>query len=166
MPRPCSSLHSAVYQYLSRFVTNTSAQMATSTPSDHLESFNRLHFADSPFLLATLGLGVVLVLWYRVKSLRQKIHEARSTGLPYRVLPFHMLSVPWALSRRCLLPLLDCLPETWTEGWLPFVNPPLTYGIIAKMVFLDFSFSNGDGSMAMDRFEKWEVIHSWLFRQL
>lgn len=70
----------------------------------------------APLFLALLGLGVVLFLWYRVKALRQNIDKAKSSGLPYRILPFHILSFPWALSRRFLLPLLDGLSAQVVDG--------------------------------------------------
>ena len=77
---------------------------------------------------SSVGLGIGLVfLGYYGFCLAQNIQRAKSTQLPYTILPFHMLSIPWALTRRLLLPLLDCLPDQWTAGWVPFVRPCYVY---------------------------------------
>ncbi|EHA18942.1 hypothetical protein ASPNIDRAFT_54126 [Aspergillus niger ATCC 1015] len=49
------------------------------------------------------------------------VREARSTGLPYVILPCSLLGAPWLLSQPVVLPLLKALPRTWTSKWLPLL---------------------------------------------
>ncbi|MCJ1245731.1 hypothetical protein MMC30_002935 [Trapelia coarctata] len=67
-----------------------------------------------------MSLGT-LFLWFQIQGLRRNIAKAKSSGFEYVVLPFHMLSIPWALTRHILLPLLDWLPTSWTEQWVPLL---------------------------------------------
>lgn len=65
--------------------------------------------------------GFVLYCYFQLQILHGNITKAKISGFKYVVLPFHMLSVPWALTRSLLLPVLDRLPENWTRGWVPYV---------------------------------------------
>lgn len=53
-----------------------------------------------------------------VQGLRRNIAVARSTGLRYVIVPFHITSVPWMLLQPIVLPILDRLPASWTRQWL------------------------------------------------
>ena len=80
-----------------------------------------------PTLAVTAISAFLLYVWLQVRGLQNNIAKAKSTGFKYVVLPFHMLSIPWALTRRILLPLLDCLPSGWTEAWIPYVCSELPF---------------------------------------
>ncbi|MCJ1344328.1 hypothetical protein MMC31_002531 [Peltigera leucophlebia] len=77
---------------------------------------------SSGLLIVTLILAVALLLYFRVQQFWRNIEEAKSSGLKYVVLPFFIFSTPWAIIHAVFLPLLDRLPERWTESWLPLLT--------------------------------------------
>lgn len=113
---------------------------------------------------AWVGLAVALLFCYFGRSLRRNIRKAESSGVPYVIFPFHILSVPWAIVRRFILPLLDRLPGEWTAGWIPFVGVCFVYRRKADMFCLDSLSSNAHGSMAMGHFRRLAPIPSRLCR--
>lgn len=75
----------------------------------------------SNLAIATVAFTFVstLFLYSFLQGLYRNIAEAKSSGFKYVVVPFFFLSAPWAIAQPFLLPLLDRLPKTWTESWLP-----------------------------------------------
>ncbi|KAJ5636928.1 uncharacterized protein N7484_010241 [Penicillium longicatenatum] len=74
-----------------------------------------------------LSLGVLiplgLFIWtaWCLVSLVVNVFRARKTGLAYVIVPCSFLGAPWLLTQPLLLPLLNSLPQTWTENWLPLL---------------------------------------------
>ena len=69
--------------------------------------------------LALLGAIIFIPLCLQIQGLRHNIREAKASGFEYLVFPFFVLSTPWILLQPFLVPLLDLLPRTWTQRWLP-----------------------------------------------
>ena len=68
--------------------------------------------------VAVLTTALVFV-YFQAQKLKQNVAAARSSGFRYVILPIHMMSIPWALTKRLFLPVLDNLPKGWTEQWIP-----------------------------------------------
>ncbi|BCR97991.1 cytochrome P450 [Aspergillus luchuensis] len=70
-----------------------------------------------------LGSATVLAAFtsWSLVCLILNVREARSTGLPYVILPCSLLGAPWLLSQPVVLPLFRALPRTWTSTWLPLL---------------------------------------------
>ncbi|KAI9044661.1 cytochrome P450 [Aspergillus affinis] len=71
-----------------------------------------------------LGLAVPTIafgIWSLV-SLVSHIALARSTGLPYVLVPCSFLGRAWLLCQPFLLPVLQLLPLSWTQHWLPLLQ--------------------------------------------
>lgn len=85
------------------------------------ESIANCGQVSSALLIVTLILAVALFWYFRVQQICGNIEEAKSSGLKFVVLPFFIFSTPWAITQAVFLPLLDRLPESWTESWLPYI---------------------------------------------
>ncbi|KAJ5709630.1 hypothetical protein N7493_009921 [Penicillium malachiteum] len=80
-----------------------------------------------PSAMAFLSLNALIPLgfftwtaWCLI-SLIVNVSRARKTGLAYVILPCSFLGAPWLLTQPLLLPLLNLLPQAWTENWLPLL---------------------------------------------
>lgn len=75
------------------------------------------------FLDCAAILGVVVCLFgaWSLTCLLLNIAHARSTALPYVVLPCALLGAPWLLCQPVALPILEAFPTRWTKGWLPLL---------------------------------------------
>lgn len=75
----------------------------------------------SSLAIATVALtfASALFLCSYVQGLRRNIAEAKASGFRYVIVPFFFLSTSWAIVKPALLPVLERLPKTWTESWLP-----------------------------------------------
>lgn len=71
--------------------------------------------------MVTLILAITLFWYFRLQRICRNIKEAKSSGLKYVILPFFIFSTTWAIIQALFLPLLDRLPESWTESWLPYI---------------------------------------------
>ena len=72
----------------------------------------------SLILTATLAL-VVFYIGKNVYSLRNNLAIAKSSGIPYKIVPVFIVNRKWQTSQPLSLPLLNSLPKSWTESWLP-----------------------------------------------
>ncbi|KAL8861937.1 MAG: hypothetical protein Q9178_001807 [Gyalolechia marmorata] len=70
-------------------------------------------------VFATIALGISFFLLFN--RLGHNIAIARATGLPYVIVPIYITSLPWLLLQPLCIPLLEKLPQSWTQGWLPFL---------------------------------------------
>ncbi|GAP88716.1 putative cytochrome P450 [Rosellinia necatrix] len=68
------------------------------------------------FCTGFLSLGV----WCAI-NLLYHVRLARSTGLPFVILPFSLLGAPWQLLQSIVVPVVKSLPERLTRSWLPFL---------------------------------------------
>jgi hypothetical protein len=71
-------------------------------------------------LAIIIVIGVTLLSYSQIRGLWRNIAAAKSSGFKYFILPTSLLSIPWVLAQPLLLPILDHLPESWTERWLPY----------------------------------------------
>lgn len=76
---------------------------------------------SSTLLTIALILAVALFCYFQVEQIRRNIEAAKSSGINFVVLPFHIFSTPWAIIQAVFLPLIVRLPESWTESWLPYI---------------------------------------------
>ena len=70
-------------------------------------------------IIATAASG--FYLYYEIRGLRRNIAAAKSSGFPYVVVPIFLSSLPPELAQPFILPLVDRLPESWTQRWLPYI---------------------------------------------
>ncbi|KAI9655442.1 MAG: hypothetical protein M1831_004857 [Alyxoria varia] len=56
-------------------------------------------------------------IYTRIQGLRRNIRIAKSTGLPYVVVPFSFRALPWKVAHRVFGPILRKLPQPNTKGW-------------------------------------------------
>lgn len=70
-------------------------------------------------LWAVLAVSLLSLCFLQARSLSRYIAEARVTGLPYVILPFHPFSASWALVRPVAVLFLCRCPARLTERWLP-----------------------------------------------
>ena len=72
-------------------------------------------------IIALIIVGLVFlgsILYSNIRSLRENIATAKSTGFHYIITPTHLLGTPWLLAHSALIPFLRHLPEAWTAKWL------------------------------------------------
>ncbi|KAI0487358.1 cytochrome P450 [Xylaria cf. heliscus] len=68
------------------------------------------------FCTGTLSLW----LWSAI-SLIHHVHLARTTRLPFLILPCSLLGAPWRMAQFIMIPIVKSLPERLTRNWLPFL---------------------------------------------
>lgn len=74
------------------------------------------------FLATVLFSAVLLFVTSKLYQLRRNVARAQSSGLRVVAMPVHILSVPWILFQKALLPLAKVMPEGWPEKWIPYVS--------------------------------------------
>lgn len=70
-------------------------------------------------LWAVLTVSLISLCFFKAWNLSRYIAEAKVTGLPYVILPFHPFSASWALLRPVAVLFLCRCPARLTERWLP-----------------------------------------------
>ncbi|KAE8407188.1 cytochrome P450 [Aspergillus pseudonomiae] len=75
----------------------------------------------SPKIFIALGIFTLIWVVWCLATLIANVSRARATGLQYVIVPCSMLGAPWLLTQPLLLPILQALPELWTEKWLPLL---------------------------------------------
>ncbi|KAI9783664.1 MAG: hypothetical protein M1839_003512 [Geoglossum umbratile] len=53
----------------------------------------------------------------------KNLQKARSSGIPYIIVPVNSYQVIWYLSHRIFIPLLRRLPVDWTGKWIDLLSP-------------------------------------------
>ncbi|KAL8917288.1 MAG: hypothetical protein Q9172_005914 [Xanthocarpia lactea] len=101
---------------------------------------------------ATSALGISFFLLFN--RLGHNIAIARATGLPYVIVPIYITSLPWLLLQPLCIPLLEQLPQSWTQGWLPF----LAFGRGWNYGYQPFRTAKGDTFVAVSPSRN--VIHT------
>ncbi|KAF2972660.1 hypothetical protein GQX73_g870 [Xylaria multiplex] len=71
--------------------------------------------------LCILYTGILSFGLWSVISLIYHVRLARTTRLPFVVLPFSLLGAPWQLAQFIVVPVVKSLPEPLTRNWLPFL---------------------------------------------
>lgn len=66
--------------------------------------------------------AVISYAYYDWRCLARNIAAAKTSGLPYVVIPFYTWSTPWLVTHRIFLPYLEKLPKSWTSEWLMSVT--------------------------------------------
>ena len=74
----------------------------------------------SVWLILTLwGISVITLV---IRFLRNR-QKARSSGIPYIVVPVSSYQAVWYLTHGLFLPLLRRLPRRWTDPWIEYATP-------------------------------------------
>jgi len=69
-----------------------------------------------------VGISITIYALYYYRCYTFHVAKAKQSGLPYVVVPIHMISIYWYLiNYRWALPLLRRLPESLTGLWLEYV---------------------------------------------
>ncbi|KAE8443551.1 hypothetical protein EG329_001713 [Mollisiaceae sp. DMI_Dod_QoI] len=82
----------------------------------------------------TLSLLSIILLAAIVRcflALRRNIELAQKIGLPYIIVPWYTVSVPWFILAPVVNPILNhCLPTFMTRSWLKFMDPFWTWRLL------------------------------------
>jgi hypothetical protein len=88
-----------------------------------------MYFPSLAALLLSLAAACLVVLGF---GLRRNWAAAKSSGFKIVVLPTHIMSVPWLISGKLFLPLLQLLPGRHREQWIPFVSSWASFAVILR----------------------------------
>ncbi|KAH8878738.1 cytochrome P450 [Thozetella sp. PMI_491] len=77
---------------------------------------------SATLFLQILFAGFLSLGFWSIVSLVRHVRLARTTGLPFVVVPCSLLGSPWLLARFILVPLANSLPERLTQSWLPLLS--------------------------------------------
>ena len=73
-------------------------------------------------VLSTVGIVLLYHLFNSYRNLLRNIAEAKRSGLPYVVTPWHVHAVFWLATNQIWIPLLQKLPARCTGVWLDYVD--------------------------------------------
>ncbi|KAK5987447.1 Cytochrome P450 monooxygenase ORF6-like protein [Cladobotryum mycophilum] len=74
-------------------------------------------------ILLAIGAYVIYKAFSLYTSLQHNIKEAKRSGLPYIVAPFHPFWRPWLITHKLWIPLIKRLPKSWWEDWMVPASP-------------------------------------------
>ncbi|KAL7930818.1 cytochrome P450 [Trichoderma chlorosporum] len=77
-----------------------------------------------PFAIAAV-VAYSVISW--ALTLRYYVLEARRSGLPYVVTPCNPFWLPWQVSHKLWVPIIQLLPKSWWDGWLEIMIPNFAY---------------------------------------
>lgn len=108
-------------------------------------------------MAATIFVAFVAIFGYflysNISGLYQNIAAAKRSGLPYIIVPWDIYNSVWLPAYRSLRPLLEILPKSWTEDWLPYLIP----GWVWEQLFHPFE-KYGDAFLTVSP----GSVHIWL----
>ncbi|KAF4595340.1 cytochrome P450 [Ophiocordyceps camponoti-floridani] len=79
-------------------------------------------------LVVMAGLGLTWAIYRYVSALRHSVAQARNSGLPYVVVPWHPIAWLSRLSHKIWVPMVQTLlPWSWWERWLDLMVPDIMF---------------------------------------
>ncbi|KAI9793647.1 MAG: hypothetical protein M1816_007542 [Peltula sp. TS41687] len=77
-----------------------------------------------------VSLAILIPALYAINAFyafRKNLSIAKQSGLRYVVVPVSAYNRAWLISQRLVIPLLERLPQSWTESWLTFLGSEWIY---------------------------------------
>ncbi|KAI1744792.1 hypothetical protein F4680DRAFT_405970 [Xylaria scruposa] len=85
--------------------------------------FEVVIFRSQPVALCLyiLCAGLLLLGFWSAIGLIHHVRIARTTRLPFVILPLSLIGAPWQLAQFIIIPVLKSLPGRLTRSWLPYL---------------------------------------------